>query len=127
MGQKGARVYVSAVWDAMIEAWIDTRDSNLILDIFSMALSRASNPNARRDSSMFDSSFQRFRKQSQEIMGSAEKTGLAIVPDEPTPAMISAGVAETAEHRSRTNQSIGADPDYIAKLYENMVGARDRS
>jgi hypothetical protein len=127
MGQKGARVYVSAVWDAMIQGWIDTRDVNLILDIFSMALSRASNPNARRDSSMFDSSFQRFRKQSQEIMAGTEKTGLAIVPDEPTPVMISAGVAETAEHRSRTNQSIGADPDYIAKLYENMVAARERA
>lgn len=125
MGSRGSRVYVTAVWNAMIQGWLDTRDSNLIIDIFSMALSRASNPGAKRDSSMFDSSFQRFRKQSQEILASTEKTGLAIVPDEPTPVMISAGVSETAEHRSRTNQSIGADPTYIAKLYENMVKARN--
>lgn len=127
MGARGSRVYVNAVWTAMIDAWMETRDSNLILDIFSMALSRASNPHARRESSMFDSSFQRFRKQSQEILGGVEKTGMAIVPDEPTPHMVSAGVAETAEHRSRTNQQIGADPDYISKLYENMIQARERA
>jgi len=126
MGARGSKVYVSAVWGAMIQAWIETRDSNLIIDIFSMALSRASNPHARRDSSMFDSSFQRFRKQSQEILAGTEKTGLAIVPDEATPVMISAGVRETAEHKSRGGTSIGADPDYIQKLYENMVKARER-
>ena len=37
-----------------------------------------------------------------------------------------AGVAETAEHRSRTNQQIGADPIYIASLYENMLVARPK-
>lgn len=127
MGARGSRVYVTAVWDAMISAWIETRDSNLILDIFSMALSRASSPNSRRGSSMMDSSYQRFRKQSQEILAGLEKTGLAVVPDEPTPYMISAGVSETAEHGSRTSQKVGADPVYIQKLYENMVGARDRA
>ena len=34
--------------------------------------------------------------------------------------------AETAEHRSRTNPQIGADPAYNAKLYENMLAARPK-
>ena len=123
MMASASRTYVSAVWGAMITEWIESRNANLILDIFSMALSRASSP-SKKDSGKFDSSFQRFRKQSQDIMGSLEKTGLAICPDEPAPNMVSAGVAETAEHRSRTNQQIGADPTYIANLYENMVKAR---
>jgi hypothetical protein len=123
MMASGSRAYVNAVWAAMISEWVETRNSNLILDIFSMALSRASNP-GRKDSTKFDSSFQRFRKQSQDIMASLEKTGLAIAPDEAAPNMVSAGVSETAEHRSRTNQQIGADPTYIARLYENMVKAR---
>lgn len=123
----GSRAYVSAVFNALLEAWIETRDSNLILDIFSMALSRSSSSGSgRRDSSTFDSSFQRFRKQSQDILSNLEKTGLAVVPDEPTPYMVSAGVSETAEHRSRTNQKIGADPTYIANLYENMIKARPK-
>ena len=75
---------------------------------------------------MFDASFQRFRKQSQDILAVLENTGLAVVPDEPAPIMVSAGVAETAEHRSRTNQQIGADPIYIASLYENMLVARPK-
>src|SRR3546814_16664239 len=89
----GSRTYVTAVWGAMIAAWLDSRNSNLILDIFSMALSRASNPTSRRDSSMFDASFQRFRKQSQDILGGLEKTGLAVVPDEPAPVMESGSAA----------------------------------
>src|SRR3546814_12643975 len=99
----------------MIAAWLDSRNSNLILDIFSMALSRASNPTSRRDSSMFDASFQRFRQQSQDILGGLEKTGLAVVPDEPAPVMVSAGVAEPAAPPPRTNQPTGADPAYPAK------------
>ncbi|NQW11339.1 MAG: hypothetical protein HQ481_15855 [Alphaproteobacteria bacterium] len=122
----GSRAYVSAVFGAMLQAWIETRDTNLILDIFSMALSRASTTSNRRDSSSFDSSFQRFRKQSQDILANLEKTGLAVVSDEPTPYMVSAGVSETAEHRSRTNQKIGADPIYITSLYENMIKARPK-
>jgi len=122
----GSRGYVTAVWGAMITGWLENRNVNLILDIFSMALSRASSPTSRRDSSMMDSSFQRFRKQSQDILAGLEKTGLAVVPDEPTPVMVAAGVAETAEHRSRTNQQIGADPTYIAKIYENMVASRPK-
>jgi hypothetical protein len=119
----GSRTYVTAVWVAMLNEWMETRNANLVLDIFSMALSRASSP-GKKEASKFDSSFQRFRKQSQDIMASLEKTGLAISPDEATPNMVSAGVAETAEHRSRTNQQIGADPSYISNLYENMVKAR---
>jgi hypothetical protein len=110
----------------MLNGWLESRKANLILDIFSMALARASNPSSRRDSSMFDASFQRFRKQSQDILAGLEKTGLAVVLDEPAPVMIAAGVAETAEHRSRTNQQIGADPTYIAKIYENMLVARPK-
>lgn len=122
----GSRNYVNAVFGAMLQAWMETRDSNLILDIFSMALSRASSASSRRDSSSFDSSFQRFRKQSQDILAGLEKTGLAVVPDEATPYMVSAGVSETAEHRAQANQKIGADPTYIASLYENMTKARPK-
>ncbi len=126
MMASASRGYISAVWGAMLNGWLESRNANLILDIFSMALARASNPSSRRDSSMFDASFQRFRKQSQDILAGLEKTGLAVVPDEPAPIMIAAGVAETAEHRSRTNQQIGADPTYIAKIYENMLVARPK-
>lgn len=128
MGQRGARAYVTAVFGAMVDGWLATYNSNLILDIFSMALARASNPKARRDASSVDPSFQRFRKHSQDMLASLIKAGQVILPDEPTPEMVSAGVAETAEIRNRTNQqvSIGADPGYLAKLYENMVAARPR-
>lgn len=119
----GSQNYVNAVWNAMLTEWLESRNSNLVLDIFSMALSRASKPGSR-DVGKVDSSFQRFRKQSQDIMSSLEKTGMVIAPDEAAPNMVSAGVSETAEHRSRTNQKIGADPTYIANLYENMVKAR---
>lgn len=128
MGQRGARVYVEAVFGAMVDGWLETYNPNLILDIFSMALSRASNPRARRDSGAMDSSFQRFRKHSQDMLAGLIKNGQVIVPDEPTPEMVAAGVAETAEIRSKTNQqvSIGADPTYLANLYENMVEARPK-
>ena len=119
----GSSNYVNAVWAAMLTEWSETRNSNLILDIFSMALSRASKP-GKRDVGKIDSSFQRFRKQSQDILTSLEKTGMVVAPDEAAPNMVSAGVSETAEHRSRTNQKIGADPQYITNLYENMVKAR---
>lgn len=124
MGQRGARVYVTAVFGAMVDGWIETYNPNLILDIFSMALSRASNPRAKKDS--MDSSFQRFRKHSQDMLAGLIKNGQVVVPDEPTPEMVSAGVAETAEIRNRTNQqvSIGADPTYLVSLFENMVAAR---
>jgi hypothetical protein len=125
----GSSAYVTTVWNAMLTSWLEVRDSNLIIDIFSMALSRASTPGAGKGGSA-DSSFQRFRKQSQEILAGMEKTGLAIVPDEATPEMVSAGVQETAELRrgagAQQMSSIGADPTYISALYENMVGARSK-
>jgi hypothetical protein len=126
MGQRGARTYVMQVYNAMVDAWTETHNANLILDIISMALARASNPKGRRDSSVYDASFQRFRRQSQDMLGSFQKAGQMVVPDEPTSEMVSAGVAETAEIRSRTNQNIGADPTYLASLYENMVAARPK-
>ena len=112
----------------MVDGWLATYNPNLILDIFSMALSRASNPRARRDSGGMDSSFQRFRKHSQDMLAGLIKNGQVIVPDEPTPEMVAAGVAETAEIRNQTNQqvSIGADPTYLSNLYENMVEARPK-
>ena len=126
MGQRGARVYVTAVFEAMVDGWLETYNPNLILDIFSMALARASNPRSKRDSGGVDSSFQRFRKHSQDMLAGLIKNGQVVLPDAATPEMISAGVAETAEIRNRTNQqvSIGADPTYLAKVYENMVAAR---
>jgi hypothetical protein len=124
MGQCGARNYVTQVFGAMIEEWIEGYNPNLILDIFSMALARASNPKSRRDSSMFDSSYQRFRRHSQDMLASLQKYGCIVAPDEPTNEMVSAGVAETAEIRTKTSQQIGADPAYLASLYENMVKAR---
>lgn len=125
MGQRGVRIYISAVFGAMVQKWVDTRSDNLILDIMSMALSRASNPTAKRESSLHDSSFQRFRRSSVEMLKGLEQTGYMVLPDEPTPAMVAAGVAETAEHKSSTKGiSIGADPAYLAALYEHMVAAR---
>lgn len=124
MGQRGASAYVTQVFGAMVDEWVEGYNPNLILDIISMALARASNPKARRDSSMYDSSFQRFRKHSQDMLASLHKHGCIIVPDEPTGEMVAAGVAETAEIRSTTSQNIGADPAYLASLYENMVKAR---
>ena len=73
---------------------------------------------------MYDSSFQRFRKHSQDMIAGLIKQGYIIAPDEPTGEMVAAGVAETAEIRTKTNQQIGADPTYLASLYENMVKAR---
>jgi hypothetical protein len=126
MGQRGARAYVVQVFEAMVDGWLATRNSNLIYDIFSMALARASNPKARRDSSMYDAGFQRFRKQSQDMLASLQKAGQVVVPDEPTPEMIASGVAETPEIRNKTNSNIGADPTYLASLYENMLSARPK-
>lgn len=123
MGQRGAANYITQVFNAMLNEWVESHNPNLILDIISMALARASNPKARRDSSMYDSSFQRFRKHSQDMLASLQKNGCVIAPDEPTGEMVAAGVAETAEIRTTTSQNIGADPAYLAKLYENMVAA----
>lgn len=126
MGQRGARSYVTQVFGAMVDEWVETYNPNLILDIISMALARASNPKARRDSSVYDSSFQRFRRHSQEMVASLHKHGCIIAPDEPTGEMVAAGVAETAEIRTKTSQQIGADPAYLTSLYENMVKARPK-
>jgi hypothetical protein len=52
-----------------------------------------------------------------------QKNGCVIAPDEPTGEMVAAGGAETAEIRTNTSQNIGADPAYLAKLYENMIAA----
>ncbi|MDA1308164.1 MAG: hypothetical protein O2985_01010 [Proteobacteria bacterium] len=123
MGQRGATSYITQVFAAMIEEWAENHNPNLILDIISMALARASSPKSRRDTAMQDSSFQRFRKHSQDMLASLNKNGCIIAPDEPTGEMVAAGVAETAEIRTSTSQQIGADPAYLAKIYENMVAA----
>lgn len=120
MGAKGVRTYITAVYVAMIEDWQRTRDPNLILDIFALALSRASTPG--KSASSFDSSYRRFMKSAEEILKDIEKNGYIILPDEPTMDMVSAGVAETANHVSKTQ--IGADPKYVEKLFVNVVDNR---
>jgi len=119
MGQKGVRTYITAVYTAMIEDWQRRRDANLILDIFALALARASAPGR---STSFDSSYRRFMKSAEEILKEIEKTGYVILPDEPTNEMVTAGVAETANHVSKTQ--IGADPKYVEKLFVNVIEHR---
>ena len=122
MGQRGAALYINAVLGAMANAWIQSRDTDLLVNIISMALARASAPTGRKD--MVDSSYRRFAKTATEIIADLERTGYHIMPDEATPFMVSAGVAETAERTSGSNRTIGADPEYVKKLYHNVVNAR---
>lgn len=128
MGQRGVRLYVTAVFGAMLRTWVEQGASNLVIDIISMALSRASSPKSRRDAGFQDGSFQRFRKQSLDILSGLDKTGHAIAPEDPTPDMVSSGVSETAEHKSRSKEgiNIGADPKYLISIYQNMVEARPK-
>ena len=125
LGPRGFRTYVSTIWKAMIEAWMGTRDPQLTTDILSMALARASNPGRREQASMMDNSYRRFSKTSQEILNDLEKGGFVILPDEATPHMVAAAVAQTAEHRTNA-KAIGADPKYLKAMYENMLGARPK-
>ncbi|KZD03348.1 hypothetical protein [Oceanibaculum pacificum] len=122
MGQRGARMYITAVMGAMANAWNHSRDVDLIVNILSMALARASAPSMRRD--MVDSSYRRFAKTAMEIINDLERAGYYIMPDEATPIMINAGVAETAERATTNVKAIGADPEYVRKLYQNVVAAR---
>ena len=126
MGQRGAASYITVVFEGMLASWVDTHNPNLILDIISMALSRASAPASKRDSSMYDSSFQRSRRHSQEMVAGLDKSGQLIVPDEATPEMVAAGVHSTAEISTNTSSKIGADPAYLASVYTNMVAARPK-
>lgn len=125
LGPRGFRMYVSTIYKAMIEAWMNTRDPQLITDILSMALARASNPGRREQVSMMDNSFRRFSKTSESILNDLEKGGFMILPDEATPHMVAAAVAQTAEHRANA-RAIGADPKYLKAMYENMLGARPK-
>ena len=63
-----------------------------------------------------------------DILGGLEKTGHYIAPEDPSPDMVSAGVSETAEHKSRSKEgiNIGADPKYLSSLFQNMVEARPK-
>jgi hypothetical protein len=125
LGPRGFRTYVSTIWRAMIEAWIGTRDPQLMTDILSMALARASSPGRREQVSMMDNSYRRFSKTSEAILADLEKGGYMILPDEATPHMVAAAVAQTAEHRANA-RAIGADPKYLKTMYENMLGARPK-
>jgi hypothetical protein len=126
LGPRGFRTYVSTIYKAMIEAWMTTRDPQLITDILSMALARASVPPGRREqASMMDNSFRRFSKTSESILNDLEKGGFLVLPDEATPHMVAAAVAQTAEHRANA-KAIGADPKYLKAMYENMLGARPK-
>jgi hypothetical protein len=125
LGPRGFRTYVSTIYKAMIEAWMNTRDTQLITDILSMALARASNPGRREQVSMMDNSFRRFSKTSENILNDLEKGGFLILPDEATPHMVAAAVAQTAEHRANA-KAIGADPKYLKAMFENMLAARPK-
>ena len=98
------------------------RDTDLLVNIISMSLARASAPTGRKD--VVDSSYRRFAKTAVEIITDLERTGYHIMPDEATPFMVSAGVAETAERSTGSSRTIGADPEYVKKLYHNVVNAR---
>jgi hypothetical protein len=125
LGPRGFRTYVSTIYKAMIEAWMNTRDMQLITDILSMALARASNPGRREQVSMMDNSFRRFSKTSESILNDLEKGGFLVLPDEATPHMVAAAVAQTAEHRANA-KAIGADPKYLKAMFENMLAARPK-
>jgi hypothetical protein len=125
LGPRGFRTYVTTIYRAMIDAWLNTRDQQLITDIVSMALARASNPGRREQVSMMDNSFRRFAKTSQEILGDLEKSGYMVLPDDATPHMVAAAVAQTAEHRANA-KAIGADPKYLKAVFENMLAARPK-
>ena len=97
MGQRGAQNYITHVFNAMVDEYLGGYDTNLVLDIFSMAIARASDPKARNDTSGENTSYQRFRKQAQDVVAGIQKNGSIIAPDEATPEMIAKGVSETAE------------------------------
>jgi hypothetical protein len=124
---RGMRVYFNAVWRAMLTAWQQTRDIQLVTDILSMALARASDPASKRNPASFtDSSFRRYAKNSADIINDIDKNGFTILPDEPTPTMISAAVRQTAE-KAENVKAIGADPAYLKSIYDNMVKVRPAS
>jgi len=125
MGEKGAQNYIKHVFGAMVDEWLNSYDTNLVLDIFSMAIARASDPKARADMSVEGTSHHRFRKQAQDVVLGIQKSGSIIAPDEATADMIAKGVSETSENKTNASQQSGGNADYIASIYENMVKARD--
>ena len=112
MGERGAQNYIKHVFGAMVDEWLNSYDTNLVLDIFSMAIARASDPKARADTTGENTSYQR-------------KNGAIIAPDEATADMIAKGVSETAENKTQASEQTGGNSDYIASIYENMVKARN--
>lgn len=60
MGRRGVVNYATQVFAIMAEEWVKSYNPNLILNIISMALAYGSNPNPRRDLSMYDTSFRQF-------------------------------------------------------------------
>ena len=125
MGQRGAQNYITHVFNAMVDEYLGGYDTNLVLDIFSMAIARASDPKARNDTSGENTSYQRFRKQAQDVVAGIQKNGSIIAPDEATPEMIAKGVSETAENKTSASEQTGGNADYIASIYNNMVAARN--
>lgn len=131
IGKKGGamtprtqRVYVRLVFNAMVEAWVAARENNLMLDIFSMALSRAADPSSRRDPLNYvDSSFRRFAKNSMDIIKELETAGFMIMPEEATPEMIASGQRATADSKDSRVQ-MGAEPRYLKTLFDNLVKFR---
>jgi hypothetical protein len=124
LNARGLRGYLATIYRAMIHSWTQSRDTQLILDIISMALARASDPAAKRNPASFvDSSFRRYAKNSMDILNDVEKAGFILLPDEPTPHMLSSAVRMTADNRENA-KAIGADPKYIKTIYENMIKYR---
>lgn len=124
MTPRTQRVYVRLVFNAMVEAWVASRENNLMLDIFSMALSRAADPSSRRDPLNYvDSSFRRFTKNSMDILKEMEAAGYMIMPEEATPEMIASGQRATADSKDSRVQ-MGAEPRYLRSLFDNLVKFR---
>lgn len=124
LNARGLRGYLTSIYRAMVTSWNQSRDIQLILDIISMALARASDPAAKRNPAAFvDSSFRRYAKNSMDILNDIEKAGFLVLPDEPTPHMVSSAVRMTADNRENA-KAVGADPKYLRAIYENMVKHR---
>lgn len=124
LNARGIKPYLNTIYRGMMHSWIQSRDVQLILDIISMALARASDPAAKRNPAAFvNSSFRRYAKNSMDILNDVEKAGFMVLPDEPTPHMLSSAVRMTADNRDNA-KAIGADPKYIKTVYENMIKFR---
>ena len=80
MGQRGAQNYITHVFNAMVDEYLGGYDTNLVLDIFSMAIARHQ---TQKPETILgeNTSYQRFRKQAQDVVAGIQKNGSIIAPD----------------------------------------------